>query len=181
VVQEHFGGREWRTTPEVREELFATFEVVERLHELLWYLEDAASRRLPRDLRDEVEGLRSAVEAAAAEPHERDVVPLQLRADALLGEVSGAVRPGGRSLRGHDLAGRDLRDEGLTDADLRGALLLGADLRDVDLGEADLLGADLRGADLRGADLSHSLFVTRMQVRAGRYDESTLLPGWAAR
>ena len=45
VVQEHFGGREWRTTPEVREELFATFEVVERLHELLWYLEDAASRR----------------------------------------------------------------------------------------------------------------------------------------
>ena len=82
--------------PEVREELFATFEVVERLHELLWYLEDAASRRLPRDLRDEVEGLRSAVERAAAEPHERDVVPLQLRADALLGEVSGAVRRGGR-------------------------------------------------------------------------------------
>ena len=60
-------------------------------------------------------------------------------------------------------------------------MLLGADLRGVDLGEADLLGADLRGADVRGADLSRSLFLTRMQVRAGRSDETTLLPGWAAR
>ena len=83
---------------------------------------------------------RSAVERAASDPDERDVVPLQLRADALLGEVSGAVRRGGgRSLRGQDLAGRYLRNEALTDADLRGALLLGADLRGLDLGQADLL------------------------------------------
>jgi hypothetical protein len=180
VVQQLFSGREWRTSPELREEQFAAFEVVERLHELLWYLEDAASRRLPRELREEVEGLRSAVEDAAVEPHERDVVPLQLRADALLGEVSGAVRRGGRDLRASDLAGRDLRSEELTGANLRGALLLGADLRGVDLGEADLLGADLRGADLRGTDLSSALFVTRFQLRAGRTDGSTLVPPWTA-
>jgi Pentapeptide repeats (8 copies) len=181
VVQEHFDGRTWRTAPEIRDQQFATFEVVERLHELLWYLEDAASRRLPRELRAEVEGLRSAVERAAAEPDERNVVPLQLRADALLGEVSGAVRRGGRNLRGQDLAGRDLRDQGLTDADLRWSLLLGADLRGVRLGEADLLGADLRGADLRGADLSESLFLTRFQLRAGRCDDTTVVPRWAGR
>jgi hypothetical protein len=180
VVQQLFGGREWRTSPELREEQFAAFEVVERLHELLWYLEDAASRRLPRELREEVEGLRSAVESAALEPVEGDVVPLQLRADALLGEVSGAVRRGGRDLRGHDLAGRDLRSEELAGANLRGALLLGADLRGLDLGEADLLGADLRGADLRGTDLRSALFVTRFQLRAGRTDTSTLVPSWAA-
>jgi len=180
VVQEHFGGREWRTSPEIRAEMFATFEVVERLHELLWYLQDAASRRLPRELREEVEGLRSDVERAAVTPHERDVVRLQLRADALLGEVSAAVRRAGRNLRGHDLSGQDLRDDGITDANLRGALLLGADLRGVDLGAADLLGADLRGADLRGADLTRSLFLTRFQLRAGRSDHTTLVPDWAA-
>ena len=181
VVQEHFGGREWRSSPQVREELFATFEVVERLHELLWYLEDAADRPLPRSLREEVAGLRSAVEQAVDVPDERDVVRLQLRADGLLGEVSGAVRRRGRTLRGHDLAGRDLREESLTDADLRGALLIGADLRGLDLGRADLLGADLRGADVRGSDLSRTLFSTRLQVRAARTDATTLLPGWAAR
>jgi Pentapeptide repeats (8 copies) len=181
VVQEHFAGREWRASPEIRVEMFATFEVVERLHELLWYVEDAASRRLPRELREEVEGLRTAVERAAATPDERDVVPLQLRADALFGEVSVAVRRGGRDLRRQDLVGRDLRGEGVTDANLRGTLLLGADLRGVDLGLADLLGADLRAADLRGADLSQALFLTRLQVAAMRTDETTLLPGWAAR
>jgi hypothetical protein len=181
VVQEHFGGREWRTSPEIRAEMFATFEVVERLHELLWYVEDAASRKLPSELRAEVEGLGSAVERAAAAPDEREVVPLQLRADALFGEVSGAVRRGGRDLRRQDLVGRDLRGEGLTDANLRGTLLLGADVRGVDLGAADLLGADLRGADLRGADLTRALFLTRLQVKAARTDGTTLLPGWAAR
>jgi Pentapeptide repeats (8 copies) len=180
VVQQHFGGREWRTTPGVRDAMFAAFEVVERLHELLWYLADAASRRLPHGLRQEVDGLRSAVEDAAADPHERDVVPLQLRADSLLGEVSVAVRTRGRHLRGQDLAGRDLRDPGLADADLRGAVLLGADLREVDLAQADLLGADLRGADLRGTDLSRTLFLTRFQLRAGRTDAATLVPDWAA-
>jgi hypothetical protein len=181
VVQEHFGGREWRTEPGIREEMFAVFEVVERLHELLWYLQDAASRRLPRELREEVAGLRSSVERSAAAPREGDVVPLQLRADALLGEVSGVVRRAGRDLRRQDLAGRDLRDEELSDADLRGALLIGADLRGLDLGQADLLGADLRAADLRGTDLSRALFLTRLQVRAARTDGTTLLPRWSAR
>jgi hypothetical protein len=179
VVQEHFDGRTWRDDPAIRADMFAAFEVVERLHELLWYLEDAAGRRLPGALRNEVEGLRGAVESAAAAPAERDVVPLQLRADSLLGEVSGAVRRGGADLRGRDLVERDLRDDDLTDADLRGALLLGADLRGVDLTDADLLGADLRAADLRGADLRHSLFLTRLQLRAGRTDATTLVPGWA--
>jgi hypothetical protein len=180
VVQEHFGGRTWRDDPDVRADLFATFEVVERLHELLWYLEDAADRRLPRALREEVEGLRTAVESAAAAPSEDDVVPLQLRADSLLGEVSGAVRRGGRDLRGQDLVEHDLRDHDLTNANLRGTLLLGADLRGVDLTGADVLGADLRAADLRGADLRRSLFLTRLQLRAGRTDETTLVPRWAA-
>ena len=55
----------------------------------------------PRDLREEVEGLRAAVEAAAAESHERDVVRSPAAAPTpLLGEVSGAVRRGGRDLRG---------------------------------------------------------------------------------
>ncbi len=181
VVSQHFAGREWRTSPVLRAEMFATFEVVERLHELLWYAEDALSRRLPRALHDEVEGLRFAVERAAADPHEGEVVPLQLRADALLGEVSGVVRRGGRDLRRRDLVSHDLREEALADADLRGALLIGADLRGVDLAASDLLGSDLRAADARGADLSRVLFLTRMQVAAMRTDETTLLPGWVAR
>ena len=166
VVARH--GTDWRGSPQVRERLFADFEVVERLHELLWYLADARSRPAARPLTDELASLTEAVERAVADPAAAEVTVLQLRADPLLGEVSALVRAGadGPDLRGHDLAGADLRDRDLADAGLRGALLIGADLRGLDLAEADLLGADLRGTDVRGADLSLALFLTQTQVDA---------------
>ena len=160
-------------------ELFAAFEVVERLHELLWYVAESLERLPAHDLSAELESLREQVEAAADRSRDEDVLRLQLRADALLGEVSSVVRrPAGPSLRGADLAGQDLRDRDLVAANLRGAVLIGADLRGVELTDADLLGADLRGADLRGADVADALFVTRFQLRAARRDASTGSPPW---
>ena len=178
VVQELYEGRDWRSAPEIRQEMFAAFEVVERLHELLWYLEDALARPAAAPLRDELTGLRDLVDTACRAPVPAAVAPFQLRADGLLGEVSGLVRAGtdGPDLRRRDLAGRDLRGRALAGASLRGALLIGADLRDQDLGPADLLGADLRAADVAGADLSKALFVTQLQVNAARGDAGTRLP-----
>lgn len=181
VVVAHFAGGDWRGSDELRTAMFEAFEVLERLHELLWYLAEALSRPEARPLHAEVEGLRDAVETAASAParaRSGDVVSLQARADPLLGEVSRLVRAGaeGPDLRRRDLGGRDLRSASLVGADLRGAVLLGADLRGADLTDADLLGADLRGADVRGADLATSLFLTRLQVGAARGDGATRLP-----
>jgi hypothetical protein len=181
VVQDHFGGRDWVSSTKERAEMVATFEMVERLHELLWYLGDALERPAAAPLRSELEGLRDAVDRAAAqvtkEPAGVDVLPYQARADVLLGEASALVRrPVGADLRSHDLAGADLRDRDLVAASLRGTVLIGADLRWVDLGEADVLGADLRGADVSGADLGSALFLTQFQVNAARGDVRTRLP-----
>lgn len=164
-----------------RSAMFADFEVVERLHELLWYLVEAlvlvSSHRGAAALRGEVEGLRGSVERAAEGADESAVVVLQGRADVLLGEVSSLVRrPAGADLRGHDLAGQDLREHDLEAATLRGAVLIGADLRGVVLVDTDVLGADVRRADASGADLRGALFLTQTQVNALRGDEETLLP-----
>jgi Pentapeptide repeats (8 copies) len=183
VVQELYDGRDWLSAPEVRQEMFAAFEVVERLHELLWYLQDALARPAVATLRDELEGLCDGVDAACRAPVPGDVAPFQLRADGLLGEASRLVRAGsdGPDLRGRDLSGQDLRGRELTGASLRGAVLIGADLRDHDLGPADLLGADLRAADVAGTDLSDALFLTQFQVNAARGDAATRLPDRLAR
>ena len=180
VVAAH-GGRSdpagWRDDPDLRRALFADFEVVERLHELLWYLAEAAGHRAAVPLRDEVEGLRATVERAAAEVDEGAVTRLQARADVLLGEVSGLVRrPPGIDLRGRDLVGQDLRERDLVAASLRGAVLIGADLRGVVLADTDVLGADVRRADASGADLRSALFLTQSQVNAMRGDDQTLVP-----
>ena len=176
VVQELFAGQDWGD-PAVRPAMFATFEAVERLHELLWYLAGALSRPAAAPLRDELEGLRDTVERAGG-GDEGDVVRLQARADVLLGEVSALVRrPAGSDLRRQDLAGADLRGRDLVAASLRGAVLIGADLRGVVLADTDVLGADVRGADAAGADLRDALFLTQSQVNALRGDATTLLPG----
>ena len=138
--------------------MFALLPVVRQLHELLWYLAEAAEQDAAR--RAEIERVRADVEGLVnADPDDLatlDVGPHRARVGALLQQVSDRVRgrAPGPDRRGADLAGARLRRADLRGASLRGALLIGADLRGADLRTADLLGADLRAADLAGADLT---------------------------
>ena len=48
VIQVTFGGRDWRSHPELARQMFDVFAVMRQLHEVLWYLAEARSRT--RDL-----------------------------------------------------------------------------------------------------------------------------------
>jgi uncharacterized protein YjbI with pentapeptide repeats len=182
VVQVTFGGRSWRDGPEIARGMFDAFGTLRAVHEMRWYLADAADRDLPDELTREVaeaaERLATVSNAGAEELARFDVNGVRAEVGALLDRVSARVRAGlgGPDLRGRDLAGRALRAESLRGGDLRGALLLGADLQSADLRSADLLGADLRGADLRGADLTDAVFVTAPQLAAAHGDATTRIP-----
>jgi hypothetical protein len=183
IVQETFGGRSWRETPELAGEQFAVLPVMRQLHEMLAHLRDALAL-------DPDEQTRAGLAAAAEEVTRSasgssddllavDLVAVRSRVGGLLRTASATargrrrvrdgIRPPPRRLRaGADLVAADLRGRDLRTADLRGALLIAADLRDADLRWADLLGADLRDADLRGARLDGALFLTRPQLAAAR-------------
>ncbi len=184
VVQELFGGEDWRANPAIATRMFAAFSLVRQLHELLWYLTEAlalpATRPLQGELRkacDEVEGL---VGSGLATLETADAATCWQRVNTVLRRASALARAGatGSALdrRGADLVGADLRASDLRGADLRGALLVGADLHGADLGLADLTGADLRGADLAGADLRSALFVVQSQLESAHGDLATALP-----
>jgi pentapeptide repeat protein len=189
VVQETFRGADWRRSPEVAASVFAVFTVQRQLHELLWYLVEAASRLADGDLRREVRDVERSTRAlVAAGPDEFagfDTSAHRRATGALLGRVSDRLRADagheGPDHRGADLVGARLRRADLRGASLRGALLLGADLRGADLRSADLLGAELRAADVRGARLDDGLFLTRPQLDAARGDASTTVPAWLSR
>lgn len=178
VAQVTFGGRDWRSAPDLAPTMFATFDVMRQLHELLWYLAEA---------RDRVPSLRGELTAAFAETERLtalsagvllrgDVAGHRLAVNEVLVRASEELRSGlsGRNLRGADLAGR--RVAGLRGANLRGACLIGADLREADLTLADVTGADLRGADVAGANLAEALFLTQAQVDSARGDGRTKVP-----
>jgi hypothetical protein len=166
VSQVTYGGVSWRDEPATASEMFAVFDRVRTLHELLVLLEEAGS--LGADvtaIRDRVAALASGEPATVLSA---DPFALYDQVSSVLEAVSRQVRGDGPDHRRADLSGADLRARDLRSADLRGALLLGADLRNVDLDRTDLLGADLRGADVAGADLSRALFLTQPQVNAAR-------------
>lgn len=173
VSQVTFGGGEtWQPA------MFAAFAVMRSLHELLWYLTEAAALA-PSDRLSQAFEETSRLTAGTPEELVRlDLDAHRQRVNALLTGASEAVRAGraGPDLRGADLIGADLRSANLVGATLRGAYLVGADLRRADLSYADLTGADLRGADVRGADLGAALFVTQSQLVAAQGDATTRVP-----
>jgi uncharacterized protein YjbI with pentapeptide repeats len=173
LTQETFGGRDWRSAPEIAGAMFAALPVMRHLHELLWYLTEAlrldAARRLHPKLRAAAGRTVRLTRGTPAELAAIDLDAHRNRVNPLLQKASELARAGyGRQPdhRGANLIGRRMRGADLRGASLRGALLIGADLRDADLRRADFTGADLRGADLRGADLTGALFLTAAQLRA---------------
>jgi uncharacterized protein YjbI with pentapeptide repeats len=199
VVRGTFGGRDWRSEPELAAPMFTAFAVMRQLHELAWYVNEALALNPAEPLPGELDRAFSATErltrcgpgelvAVDVDAHRREVNAVLLRVSEHVRERVGALGP---DLRGADLAGKDLRrtgasgrvppgtgphDASLRGASLRGALLIGADLRNADLGYADLTGADLRGARLAGADLAASLFLTQPQIDSAVGDPHTSLP-----
>jgi uncharacterized protein YjbI with pentapeptide repeats len=184
VSQSTFGGRDWRSSPEIVPRIFQAFGIMRQLHELLWYLTEALGLSHGSPLHDqlaesviEIEELsRSNADALA----ELDVAAYRASVTPLLVRVSEVARAGIRGPKpdhsGADLIGVDLRGAQLRGANLRSARLIGADLRGADLRGADLLAVDFRGANLRGADLTGSVFLTQSQLDTAVGDASTRIP-----
>ncbi|MFD7862045.1 pentapeptide repeat-containing protein [Streptomyces sp. NPDC059783] len=183
--RETFGGHDWRARPETAHAMFTVFPVMRRLHELLWYLTEAAelapARPLRREIRDALDATerltRLDADALAdldVDAHRDGVAALLARA----GELVRATAPGRkkRALRGADLIGARMKGADLRGADLRGAYLIAADLSGADLRFSVVIGADLRDADLSGADLTGAVFLTQSQLNAARGDRATRLP-----
>lgn len=195
VTQVIFGGRDWRSDPDVARPMFSAFLKTRQLHELLWYLTQALALPLSAPLPSSAPLPASPLPASAAlrddllrarddiERRTRDagalagtsVLALRERVNPLLLRASDLARAGSPGPR-LNYRGADLRRTDLRGASLRGACLIGADLRAADLTAADVTGADLRDTDLRGADLAGILFLTQPQLDAARGDPATRLP-----
>ncbi|WP_117209851.1 pentapeptide repeat-containing protein [Allorhizocola rhizosphaerae] len=185
VSQVTFGGRDWRTQPDIREQMFESFAVMRQLHELLWYLEAALALSSTTPIHAELRRafsetsqltLAEDVRSVDVPAHRARVNELLLRASTLARSGTRGPNHRGATLIGAQLAGVDLRG-----ANLRGALLIGANLARADLRLADMTGADLRGAYLTGANLSTTLFVTQPQLDSAHGDGKTRLPKGLAR
>ncbi|WP_203361920.1 pentapeptide repeat-containing protein [Bacillus sp. REN10] len=190
VSQVTFNGQSWREHPEIAEEMFRTFPIMEQLYEMMAFLTEALTYELSHTLRDKLQQqlahLQSLTEMDAERLLSLDMSMCRFPVNELLLETSEYVRSElslkvfvikkGKSCRGVDWVGKNLKGKDLRTMDLRGAYLIAADLRYADLRGVDFIGADLRDANLSGADLSTSMFLTQMQINSARGDNRTILP-----
>lgn len=192
VSQTTFNGKDWRDNPETARKMFAVFPITQQLHEMLWYLTEALSRKATVSIHDDLnQALVKAEQLTLLSPesllyldipaHRADINQLLLRTSELVRAEAIQKQKNTQKRRrtfgrGADLMGANLRKADLSGANLRGALLIAADLREADLSYSDLIGADLRDANLCGADLTGSIFLTQDQLNAAKGNSCTKLP-----
>lgn len=187
VSQVTYNGIDWRDQPATAKEMFDVFPIMQQLHEMLYYLNEAMNlkeaRPIYHDLQqafDETEQLTNLSPKSILNlnvPSHRAIVnDLLLETSELLRAKVKNTSIESKIKKGSDLIGAKLRGVNLRGFNFRGALLIAADLRESDLRMVDFIGADLRDADLRGANLLGSIFLTQAQVNSANGNIHTKLP-----
>ena len=185
-----FSGRSWREDPQTRTAMFSTFPIVRRLHELLWYVDEAITMvQTSRDATPWLVAFERIQQLSDRDADDLGGLDVDAEYDAvrdLLVEASGIARAGyegrgrkrgGRSMEpGSDLTGAQLAGMDLRGLSIRGSAAIGADFSDAKMQLCDVLGVDMRDADLGGVDLRTAIYLTQMQVNSARGDSRTALP-----
>ncbi|MFE3973490.1 MULTISPECIES: pentapeptide repeat-containing protein [unclassified Peribacillus] len=190
VSQITYDGNDWRDNQASAKEMFDVFPIMQQLHEMLCYLNEALNledaKPLHRDLQAAFEDTEyltkqnpKSLLALNVPAHRATVNDLLLRTSELVRAKVSFKKNQKKQYkigRGSDLIGAKLRGADLRGANLRGALFIASDLREADMRVTDLIGADFRDADLSGADLTGSFFITQAQVNSAKGDMHTKLP-----
>jgi uncharacterized protein YjbI with pentapeptide repeats len=181
-----FKGMDWRDNSERAKEMFKVFPIMQQLHEMLSYLDEALHLKEALPIRHDLRAVYQEIEDLTkrnaegimqinVSVHRASVNEQLLRTSELVRSHFISEKHHHLKMRG-DYIGAKFRNADLKGANLRGALLIAADLQNADMRWADLIGADLRDADLRGADLTGSIFLTQAQVNSAKGNSQTRLP-----
>ncbi|PKG23474.1 pentapeptide repeat-containing protein [Niallia nealsonii] len=184
VSQHIYSDKDWRDYPELSIEMFNVFPIVQQLHEMLYYLNQALTFSETKSIHVLLQNsLKKTEELTFLSPEEilaLDIPAHRATVNEVLLQASELVRKTSKSTNKKknrmDYLGANLKGADFRGMSLRGALLIAANLRGADLRKVDFIGADMRDADLSGANLTESIFLTQAQVNAAIGDRHTKLP-----
>lgn len=180
-----FKGNDWRGNPELSKEMYAVFPIVQQLHEMLYYLNQALDLEEAQTIQNELQNVfEMTLSLTNLNPkdilnvdvpaHRENVNNLLLKTSELVRK--DFVKSNKKSMMRKDFLGANLKGANLRGTNLRGALLIASNLRDADLRKVDFIGADLRDADISGANLTGCIFLTQAQVNSAKGNKDTRLP-----
>ena len=184
-----YDGGDWRNKSERAIEMFAVFPLVQQLHEMLWYLNQALSLRETQSFHSSLQNIYEETlkltEKAPEEILKLDIVAHRSKVNVLLLKTSEVFREDlikknkkKRIKNGLDYLGANLIGADLQGCSFRGTLMIAANLSHADLRKADFIGADLRDADLSNANLTGAIFLTQSQMNSAKGNIHTKIPNF---
>ncbi|KAB8128324.1 pentapeptide repeat-containing protein [Gracilibacillus oryzae] len=182
VAQQIYHGENWRDNPETAEEMFLVFPKVQQLHEILYYLNEAAQRTETQPIHGKLMEVFAKIDYYTKLEAEAilkvDISEQRAMVNPILMKASEMVRNEYKqnTRLPLELIGANLRNKKLAGMNFRGSLLIAANLSGADLRGADFIGADLRDTNLNGANLDKCIFLTQTQLNAAKGDQNTILP-----
>ncbi|WP_397538235.1 pentapeptide repeat-containing protein [Rummeliibacillus pycnus] len=189
VSQTIYNGEDWRNNSERANEMFAVFPLVQQLHEMLWYLNQALSLKETQSFHSSLQNIYNEtvklIEKAPEEILKLDIVAHRSKINVLLLKTSEVYRKDlfkkgkeKRIKKGLDYLGANLKGADLQGSNFRGTLMIAANLSHADLRKADFIGTDLRDADLSNANLIGAIFLTQSQINSAKGNAHTKIPNF---
>ncbi len=184
VTKSIYSGVNWQTNHTIKEEMFQVFLIVNKLHQMLWFLVEASTLIPAKELKDEINALIDENEKMTQLPPS-DIISLNLdaykvRVNYILKKSSELVQRATANtidnIKSSDYIGKNFKKSNLNGQDFSMTLLIASNFEGCSLFGTNFLGADMRDANIKNADLSESIFLTQMQVNASKGNINTKLP-----
>ena len=184
VTQTVYQGKSWRDKDVKPDEMYRVFLVVYQLHQMLWYLNEAALLLSAADIYEKIESAIQDLDRQTRQTPEAllktDLEACREKTNWLLKEVWQRVQKTAKApaeaKKSVDFIGRDFKKSVLDGQDFSMSLLIAANLEGCSLRGANFLGADIRDANFKNADLRESIFLTQPQVNSAKGNAHTKLP-----
>jgi uncharacterized protein YjbI with pentapeptide repeats len=187
VSQTIYGGGDWRNNSGHAIEMFEVYPLVQQLHEMLWYLNQALRLKETQSYYPSLQNIyEETLKLTKKTPEEilkLDIGAHRSKVNILLLKTSEVYREdqikknkNKKIKKGSDYLGANLKGADLQGISFRGALMIAANLSHADLRKADFIGADLRDADLSNANLTGAIFLTQSQLNSAKGNIHTKIP-----
>lgn len=186
VTQSIYNCSDWKSMPEISEQMYKVFLIVWQLHQMLWYLIEASSLVSNSDIKNDIDALitenENVTKLSPDEILNFDIDKYKTKINNILRnvtkEVSNAHNTKSNDKKTVDFIGKNFKKQNLDGRDLSMTLLIAANLEGCSLNGTNFLGADLRDANIKNTDLSKSIFLTQGQINSAIGNKNTILPSY---
>lgn len=174
VTNSLYRGKTWITHPELKIEMFAVFQIMYRLHEMLGYLLEASMLVEDKQIDQLLIKYEQWMKLTPKEILHIAIDEYQLQVNDILKNVCRFLDCYDDHNKQRNYIQKDMRKHPTKDLSM--SLLLGANFSNMNAHGINFLGADLRGANFINTDLRDALFLTQRQVNGIIGNHQTLLP-----